>query len=48
MHITRNRLALLKKLTNKNFHITGPEVIKDNHNNTVGTKVEITLPINYN
>jgi len=48
MNITKNRLDLLKKITNKNFHIRGPEVIKDKDDNTLGTKVEITLPINYN
>jgi len=48
MNITKSRMDLLKKITNKNFQIRGPEVIKDKDDNTLGTKVEITLPINYN
>ncbi len=46
--ITRGRIELMKKMSKKKITIEGPDEIKDEHNVTSGTKVEITLPINYN
>ncbi|HIA10788.1 MAG TPA: hypothetical protein EYN69_01785 [Flavobacteriales bacterium] len=47
-HITRGRIDLMKKMSKKKITIDGPKEIKDEQNVTSGTKVEITLPINYN
>jgi len=48
MNITKGRINLLKKMTNKNVYIDGPKELKDENNQANGTKVEIVLPINYN
>ncbi len=46
MDITSGRINLLQKMTNQNIYINGPLEIKDDNNNSAGTKVEIVLPIN--
>ena len=48
LQITKGRLALFNEITKKNIRIQGPEEIKDKFNRTNGTKVEITLPFNFN
>jgi LytS/YehU family sensor histidine kinase len=48
MQITKGRLNLLKEMTRKNIRVHGPKETKDKNNMTNGTKVEITLPINFN
>jgi len=44
IEITRDRISLLKKMTNKDVHVVGPYEMKDDSNKTLGTKVEILLP----
>ncbi|PCH97691.1 MAG: hypothetical protein COB85_02495 [Bacteroidetes bacterium] len=46
--ITRSRIELMRKISKKKINISGPEETKDEQNVTTGTKVEITLPFNYN
>jgi len=48
MNITKGRINLIRKMTNKDVFINGPKEVKDKNNRTNGTKVEIVLPINYN
>lgn len=48
MSITTGRLNLLKKVTNKSIKIDGPNQINDEHNNSIGTRVIITLEENEN
>lgn len=44
MEITRNRIELLRKMTNQNFYINGPFEVYDSNNEVRGTRVEIMLP----
>ncbi len=46
MKITSGRIQLLKTITQKNISLKGPFQIVDEHGNSCGTKVEITIPIN--
>ncbi|MBN4081672.1 histidine kinase [bacterium AH-315-C07] len=41
MKLTKNRIDLLREMTNKNVRINGPVELKDHENNPAGTKVEI-------
>jgi len=44
MQITKDRINLMRKMTNRNIFIEGPFEIKGEEEVSVGTKVEITLP----
>ena len=46
MKITSGRIDLLKTITRKNISLKGPFQLHDNEGNSIGTKVEITIPVN--
>ncbi len=46
MKITSGRIQLLKTITQKNISLKGPFQLVDEHGNSCGTKVEITIPAN--
>ena len=48
MNITKGRIDLMRKMTNRNIAIQGPFELRDSDNKPNGTKVEITLPLNFN
>ena len=45
MKITENRIKLLQKITNSGIKVVGPYDFKDENGQSLGTKVEIILPI---
>ncbi len=47
MKITKQRIDLLAKVMNSAYGVFGPEERKDEENRTVGTRVRILLPLNY-
>jgi ligand-binding sensor domain-containing protein len=47
MKITKQRMALLNKITSQNYQVEGPRQITDETGKAMGTSVLITLPIKY-
>lgn len=47
MKITKQRIDLLAKMMNSVYGVFGPVEIKDERGNTLGSKVDIILPLNY-
>lgn len=47
MKITKQRMALLNKITHHNYQVDGPRQITDETGKAMGTSVLITLPIMY-
>jgi hypothetical protein len=47
MKITKQRIDLLAKVMNSSYGVFGPEERKDEHGTTIGTRVRILLPFNY-
>jgi ligand-binding sensor domain-containing protein len=45
MEITRGRINLLRSMTNSELAVKGPYDVKNEHNETIGARVEIVLPI---
>jgi ligand-binding sensor domain-containing protein/two-component sensor histidine kinase len=45
MSITSGRINLLRKMTNETIYIKGPYEVKDANEKSLGTKVEIVLPL---
>lgn len=48
MEITSGRINLLRKMTNETIYINGPYEMVDDDQNSLGTKVEIVLPLDEN
>ena len=46
MKITTGRLDILKKVTRKDLNLKGPTQLRDSEGNSIGTLVEISLPMN--
>ncbi|HEY8404162.1 MAG TPA: two-component regulator propeller domain-containing protein [Flavobacteriales bacterium] len=47
MEITQNRLELIQKSTGQSIELRGPWQLSDEHGNSIGTKVQILLPLNF-
>jgi ligand-binding sensor domain-containing protein len=47
MEITQNRLELIQKSTGQNIELRGPWQLSDEEGNSIGTKVQILLPLNF-
>ena len=47
MEITENRIHLMRKMTDRNISIKGPYETKNGSGLTTGTRVDITLPIDF-
>jgi hypothetical protein len=47
MEITQSRLELIQKSTGQNIELRGPWQLSDEEGNSIGTKVQILLPLNF-
>ena len=48
MSIVKERISLLKKMTDMDIFLEGPFEMKDEDGKTTGTRVQIIFPVNFN